>query len=200
MSLRVGSFARGPGRAPAFAAKPQIQWNNSYDFSTIKTFQWQDAVGRLAEGIQPVSPRPHRQRNPIPADHERADRGHRESRRVRQLHRVGAAGRAIGIRHQRLHLRRAMATAGPDTAMGSAPRSAPCRPRPPLASSKSSAAHSSSTSGRRARSSFGAAPRRTSACPTIWTRLVATPKRPSRRWRNKRNASERASKPAARGA
>jgi Domain of unknown function (DUF4136) len=26
--------------APAFAAKPQIQWDEAYDFSTIKTFQW----------------------------------------------------------------------------------------------------------------------------------------------------------------
>jgi hypothetical protein len=26
--------------APAFAAKPQIQWDEAYDFSTIKTFAW----------------------------------------------------------------------------------------------------------------------------------------------------------------
>jgi len=26
--------------APAYAAKPQIQWDEAYDFSTIKTFQW----------------------------------------------------------------------------------------------------------------------------------------------------------------
>jgi hypothetical protein len=25
---------------PAYAAKPQIQWDEAYDFSTIKTFQW----------------------------------------------------------------------------------------------------------------------------------------------------------------
>jgi len=31
--------------APAFAAKPQIQWNPDYDFSTIKTFQWRDPPG-----------------------------------------------------------------------------------------------------------------------------------------------------------
>ena len=27
--------------APAFAAKPQIQWNDDYDFSSVRTFQWQ---------------------------------------------------------------------------------------------------------------------------------------------------------------
>jgi hypothetical protein len=27
--------------APAFAAKPQIQWNESYPFESIETFQWQ---------------------------------------------------------------------------------------------------------------------------------------------------------------
>jgi hypothetical protein len=27
--------------APAYAAKPQIQWNDEYDFSTAKTYQWQ---------------------------------------------------------------------------------------------------------------------------------------------------------------
>ena len=26
--------------SPAWAAKPQIQWDEAYDFSTIKTFQW----------------------------------------------------------------------------------------------------------------------------------------------------------------
>jgi hypothetical protein len=31
--------------APAFAAKPQIQWNTEYDFSTIKTFQWRMPPG-----------------------------------------------------------------------------------------------------------------------------------------------------------
>jgi hypothetical protein len=26
---------------PAYAAKPQIQWDEAYDFTTVKTFQWQ---------------------------------------------------------------------------------------------------------------------------------------------------------------
>lgn len=32
---------------PAFAAKPQIQWDESYDFSTIKTFQWDNSPESL---------------------------------------------------------------------------------------------------------------------------------------------------------
>ena len=34
-----------PIAAPAFAAKPQIQWNTDYDFSGVKTFQWRDPPG-----------------------------------------------------------------------------------------------------------------------------------------------------------
>ena len=46
MSVRVGlSLLAVLAATPALAAKPQIQWNNSYDFSTIKTFQWQDQSG-----------------------------------------------------------------------------------------------------------------------------------------------------------
>jgi hypothetical protein len=37
---------------PAFAAKPQIQWDESYDFSTIKTFQWDNSPESL-EGKNP---------------------------------------------------------------------------------------------------------------------------------------------------
>ena len=32
---------------PAFAAKPQIQWDEAYDFSTIKTFQWDNSPESL---------------------------------------------------------------------------------------------------------------------------------------------------------
>jgi hypothetical protein len=39
--------------APAFAAKPQIQWNESYDFSTIKTFEWQDHAGQSLKESDP---------------------------------------------------------------------------------------------------------------------------------------------------
>jgi hypothetical protein len=35
--------------APAYAAKPQIQWDESYDFSTIKTFQWDPTPDSLAK-------------------------------------------------------------------------------------------------------------------------------------------------------
>ena len=44
--------------APAFAAKPQIQWDESYDFSTIKTFQWQDHSGESLKQSRPVSAHP----------------------------------------------------------------------------------------------------------------------------------------------
>jgi hypothetical protein len=46
MSARVGfSLLAIVVATPVLAAKPQIQWNTSYDFSTIKTFQWQDHSG-----------------------------------------------------------------------------------------------------------------------------------------------------------
>jgi hypothetical protein len=39
--------------APAFAAKPQIQWNEAYDFASIKTFQWQDHAGESLKESDP---------------------------------------------------------------------------------------------------------------------------------------------------
>jgi hypothetical protein len=54
MTLRVGfSLLAALVAAPAFAAKPQIQWNTAYDFSTIKTFQWQDAAGESLKESDP---------------------------------------------------------------------------------------------------------------------------------------------------
>jgi hypothetical protein len=41
--LGLAAFAA----APAFAAKPQIQWDEAYDFSTIKTFQWDNSPETL---------------------------------------------------------------------------------------------------------------------------------------------------------
>jgi hypothetical protein len=41
--LALGAFAA----APAFAAKPQIQWDEAYDFSTIKSFQWDNSPESL---------------------------------------------------------------------------------------------------------------------------------------------------------
>jgi len=38
---------------PAFAAKPQIQWNPNYDHSSIKTFQWQAPKGPSLESSDP---------------------------------------------------------------------------------------------------------------------------------------------------
>jgi len=38
---------------PVFAAKPQIQWDTEYDFSTIKTFQWQDHAGESLKESDP---------------------------------------------------------------------------------------------------------------------------------------------------
>ena len=32
---------------PAYAAKPQIQWDQAYDFTTIKTFQWEPTDSAL---------------------------------------------------------------------------------------------------------------------------------------------------------
>jgi Domain of unknown function (DUF4136) len=43
---------------PAYAAKPQIQWNPEYDFSTIETFQWQ---APSAQSIESENPFLHRQ-------------------------------------------------------------------------------------------------------------------------------------------
>ncbi len=46
MSARMGfALLAVLAAVPVLAAKPQIQWNTSYDFSTIKTFQWQDHSG-----------------------------------------------------------------------------------------------------------------------------------------------------------
>lgn len=41
--LALAAFAA----APAFAAKPQIQWDEAYDFSTIKSFQWDNSPESL---------------------------------------------------------------------------------------------------------------------------------------------------------
>ena len=46
MSARMGfALLAVLAAVPVLAAKPQIQWNTSYDFSTINTFQWQDHSG-----------------------------------------------------------------------------------------------------------------------------------------------------------
>ena len=37
----------------AFAAKPQIQWNQSYDFQGIRTFAWQPSTGTSLETRSP---------------------------------------------------------------------------------------------------------------------------------------------------
>ena len=183
MSVRIGfSLLAMLAATAALAAKPQIQWNSSYDFSTIKTFQWQDHSGDSLKESDPFLHGHIVNAIQYQLSQERADRSHRESRRVRQLHGLDAAGRELAARHVWLQLRRVRLRLGADTAMGTA---LPSARQPPLASSKSSAGPSSSTSGRRrARSSFGAAPLRTSACPTNRTRRVATSRRPSRRWRN----------------
>ena len=39
--------------SPAFAAKPQIQWNPYYDFSQIKTFMWKPTAGASLEQVDP---------------------------------------------------------------------------------------------------------------------------------------------------
>lgn len=39
--------------APALAAKPQIQWNQEYDFSQVETFMWQDSAGESLADTQP---------------------------------------------------------------------------------------------------------------------------------------------------
>jgi hypothetical protein len=54
MSVRVGfSLLAALVAAPASAAKPQIQWNESYDFKSIKTFQWQDHAGETLKQYDP---------------------------------------------------------------------------------------------------------------------------------------------------
>jgi Domain of unknown function (DUF4136) len=37
----------------AYAEKPQIQWNNNYDFGAVDTFQWQDTPQTSLEGQNP---------------------------------------------------------------------------------------------------------------------------------------------------
>lgn len=37
----------------AMAAKPQIQWNQDYDFSQVETFMWQDSAGQSLAQSQP---------------------------------------------------------------------------------------------------------------------------------------------------
>jgi hypothetical protein len=39
--------------APAYAAKPQIQWDKAYDFTTIKTFQWDTDTKSALEKSNP---------------------------------------------------------------------------------------------------------------------------------------------------
>ena len=41
------------GVSPAFGAKPQIQWNQDYDFSQIGTFMWQPTAGISLERADP---------------------------------------------------------------------------------------------------------------------------------------------------
>ena len=38
---------------PTLAAKPQIQWNEDYDFSSVQTFMWQDSAGQSLAQSQP---------------------------------------------------------------------------------------------------------------------------------------------------
>ena len=40
---RLILLAAALAATPSFAAKPQIQWNTEYDFSSISTFMWQDS-------------------------------------------------------------------------------------------------------------------------------------------------------------
>ena len=39
--------------APAFAKKPQIQWDQDYDFSSIETFSWMPSAGETLEQSDP---------------------------------------------------------------------------------------------------------------------------------------------------
>jgi hypothetical protein len=39
--------------APAYADKPQIQWNPDYDFSAVGTYQWQAPPGASLEEVDP---------------------------------------------------------------------------------------------------------------------------------------------------
>ena len=48
MGLLVGLIA-----LPVYAAKPQIQWNEEYDFDAIETFQWQATPNSSLEERNP---------------------------------------------------------------------------------------------------------------------------------------------------
>ena len=39
--------------SPGFAAKPQIQWNESYDFASVRSFAWKPATGESLERTDP---------------------------------------------------------------------------------------------------------------------------------------------------
>lgn len=38
-------IAAGLAAAPAYAAKPQIQWNSDYDFAAVSSFAWKESPG-----------------------------------------------------------------------------------------------------------------------------------------------------------
>ena len=38
---------------PGFAAKPQIQWNDAYDFSQLESFMWRETAGQSLERADP---------------------------------------------------------------------------------------------------------------------------------------------------
>ena len=130
----------------------------SYDFSTIKTFQSQLPLRSIRSAVRPVSAQPHRECHRVSAHCDWPDRGRLESGRLRQLH--GPTQRDVRLDSDSYgygfggygYSRAGMAT-------GMRPLSAPSRHR--RGSWKSSAARSSSTSQtHRARSSSGVARRR----------------------------------------
>jgi uncharacterized protein DUF4136 len=49
----AAALALGLLTLPAYAEKPQIQWNNKYDFGAVDTFQWQDTPETSLEGKNP---------------------------------------------------------------------------------------------------------------------------------------------------
>jgi len=55
MSFRLWLVLLGAAlmTAPAYAAKPQIQWDPDYDFSAVSTFQWRAPNGESLERSDP---------------------------------------------------------------------------------------------------------------------------------------------------
>ncbi len=52
-TLRVAIIVSALAVTAAHAKKPQIQWNEEYDFAAVETFQWQTTLGTSLASVNP---------------------------------------------------------------------------------------------------------------------------------------------------